>query len=438
MIHFWQRIVYILHDPVALLCMTAVLSTARGFRERKRSVTVLCFILSGVLASLNTFLLERLIAATDFDTGFLVFGCVSLLSILLLPQIVLRSQKRFSSALICLALNVGMEGLFSIIGYMLNEVDGYTYHFYETVFCSAGYVLVTFFLLYASKNKDLKIIRSTVELMPKWLYVVIILCSFSSFFSVMGREPELYDFELVLGCIRALSVFGILLFAGYFVFQVFALMAKQNQILLQLNTQQQNYERMLKSDEQLRKFRHDSKNHMLVVTSLLNAGRSEEAAKYLESLNDVSGMSARRFLTGNIVVDAILNHKVAIAENDGIELLFSGVIPEKGIEAADLCTVVGNIVDNAITATRSFPGKRYIHLRSTVRGGFWTLTASNPVEKAVPIRNNRIHTTKADARNHGIGLGNISMVAKRYRGHMLLSCSENEFTVDVTLMLTEQ
>ena len=438
MVHWWQGIIYLLHDLCALTCMTVVLATTRGFRERNRIVTVGCFVLSGALALLNSLTLDRVIAATDFDTGFLVFGCVSLLSILVLPQVILRSAKHFSSGLICLALNVGTEGLFSIIGYLLNGVDGYAYHFYETVFCMACYSLVTGFLLYASKNKDLKIIRSTVELMPKWLYAVIILCSFSSFFSIMGREPELYDFERYMGVIRALSVFGVILFAGYFVIRVFALMAQQNQILLQLNAQQQNYERMLHNDEQLRKFRHDSKNHMLVVTSLLNAGQTEEAAKYLEKLNDMSGMSERRFLTGNLAVDAILNHKYAVAKDCGVELLFSGTIPECGVESADLCTVIGNMVDNAITGAGAFPGKRYVQLRSAVRGGYLTLTARNPVAKKVAIRNNRVRTTKADAKNHGIGLSNVSAVAKQYHGHMLLACSDTEFTVDVTLMMNDR
>jgi hypothetical protein len=66
------------------------------------------------------------------------------------------------------------------------------------------------------------------------------ICSFSSFFSIRGNAPELYSFEAVSGVLHVLSVFGILLFAGYFVFRVFALMARQNQVLMQMNIQQQN------------------------------------------------------------------------------------------------------------------------------------------------------------------------------------------------------
>ena len=432
-----RHVIVILHDVLAMTCMTALLATARGMRERRRALTAAVYVLAAATALLNSMLFTKTLAETDYDTAVLIFGCISLVTVLVFPQIILRSSRRLSSALICLAVNVGMEGLFSVVGYLFGSTDPTVYLMYESVFCAAGYALVTLFLLLASKNRDLKIIRSTVELIPKWMYVIIILCSFYSYFSVMGREPGLYDFAFVSGVLRALAVLGVILFAGYFVFQVFSLMAKQNQVLWQLNTQQLNYERLLKSDEQLRQFRHDYKNHMLVVTSLLNAGLTEEAAKYLEQIKGDSGLAEKRFLTGNIAVDAILNNKVALAEEYGIEFSFSGPVPQTGIEAADLCTVVGNITDNAIESTRSYPGDRYIRIRSSVRNGYLTISETNPVAQKVLIKNNRIKTSKDDTANHGIGLKNVAAAAKKYNGGMALHCSDTEFTADVTMRLNE-
>ena len=437
MYQIWQYPVFVLHDLLALTCMTVTLSAVRGFYERKRSITVCVYALTTAAAAVNIACLPAVTAATDYDTGFLVYGGAALVAMLVFPQIILRTTKRLSSALICLALNTGMEGLFSVIGYMLRGVDHYSYHFYETLFCSLGYAAISAFFIYTSKNKDLKIIRSTVELIPKWLYVIIILCSFASFFTLMGEAPGVYNFETVMGIMQALAVFGVILFAGYFVVKVFALMAKQNQFLTQMNAQQQNYEQMLMSDEQLRQFRHDYKNHMIVVTSLLNAGLMDDAKEYLDKIKGDSGIAENRFRTGNIVVDAILNSKLDLAEAFGIELSFSGAAPEQGIEHADLCTVVGNTVDNAIEGAKRCTGKRYVNVRFTVRNGFLTITTENPVSEKVIIKNNRIKTTKSDTKNHGIGLKNVAATAKKYGGGMALSCSETEFTSDVTMRLQE-
>ena len=428
-----QYPVFVLHDLLAMTCMILTLSAARGAAERRRSLTVASYLIAAAVSGANIALLGLYVDSLGFDKGFLVYGAVSLIPILVLPQVVLRTSKRLVCALICLTVNIGMEGLFSVFGYVLDNPDGFRYHFLETIFCAAGYAAVAAFMYYCAKKNDLQAVRSTVELIPKWLYVVIIVCSFSSFFSVMGDDPELYSFEKASAILRALSVFGVILFVGWFVIKVFSLMAKQNRILAQMNAMQSNYESLMRSDEQIRRFRHDFKNHMIVVTSLLSAGRTDDAADYLKGVDSTFGVTARRFSTGNFAADAILAAKLPAAEEAGIELTFSGVIPDEGVESADICAVVGNLVDNALEATVRYTGKRYVRVKAAVRDGVLTISVVNPVAGPVEIKGNRIKTTKGA--NHGIGLKNVDDAVKKYGGTMLLSCDEKEFTADAAMKL---
>ncbi len=433
----WQWIFFVLHDLAALTCQTVVLSVARSFRERSRALTVGVYCFASALSVANVAALPVLESATDYDTAILIYGAVALLNVVLFPQIILRTKGVLFNALICLSINVGMEGLFSVFRFALQGMEPHEYLFYETVFCAVGYLLVTVFLLHVSKNKDLKIIRTTVELIPRWLYAVIIVCAFSSYFSVMGEDPTLYDFKRVAGILHVLSVFGILLFVSYFVIQVFLLIAKQNQILSEMNLIKLNYEQMVKSDDALRAFRHDYKNHMLIVTSLLNAGLTDEAMDYLEKVKVASGVAQQTFSTGNFVVNAILNNKNELAADCGVEMSFSGVVPAQGIENDDLCTVVGNLIDNAIDGAKRAAEKKYIRVKGAVRNGFFTLSVKNAVDGVVEIKNNKIKTTKTDTKRHGIGLKNVAAVAKKYHGAAVFSCDETEFTADVTLQLKE-
>ncbi len=434
----WQWIFFVLHDLAALTCQTVVLSVVRCFSERSRARTIGVYCFAAALSIANIAALPVLERAADYDTAVLAYGAVALLNIILFPQIILRTKGVFLNALICLSINVGMEGLFSVFRFALQDMEQHVYLFYETVFCTVGYLIVTIFLLRVSKNRDLKIIRNTVEVIPKWLYAVIIVCSFSSYFSVMGEDPTLYDFKRVAGILHVLSVLGILLFIGYFVIQVFSLIAKQNQILSEMDLIKLNYEQMVKSDDALRAFRHDYKNHMLIVTSLLNAGLTDEAMEYLEKVKVTSGVAAQTFSTGNFVVNAILNNKNELAADYGIEMTFTGVVPAQGIENDDLCTVVGNLIDNAIDGARRAPEKKYIRVKGAVRNGHFTVCVKNAVAEKVEIKNNRIKTTKADTRRHGIGLKNVAAVAKKYHGAAVYSCDEKEFTADVTLQIKEE
>ena len=434
----WQWIFFVLHDLAALTCHTVVLSVARSFQERRRAVTVGVYIAAAMLSVANIAVLPQLIAATDYETGTIVYGAVALLNVVFFPQVILRTKGVFFNALICLSINVGMEGLFSVFNFVLKDMERLTYLFYETVFCTLGYLLMIAFLLHVSKNKDFKIIRNTVDVIPKWLYVIILICSFSSYFSVMGEEPELYDFASVAGVLHVLSVFGILLFIGYFVIKVFSLIAKQNQILTEMNVIKLNYEQMVKSDEALRAFRHDYKNHMLIVTSLLNAGLTNEAMEYLEKVKVASGAAQQTFSTGNFVVNAILNNKNELAQELGIELSFRGIVPQTGIENDDLCTVVGNLIDNAIESARRVSENRYIRVKGAVRNDFFVFSVQNAVAEKAQIKNNKIKTTKSDPKRHGIGLKNVAAVAKKYHGAAVYSCDDTEFTADVTLHLKEE
>ena len=63
--------------------------------------------------------------------------------------------------------------------------------------------------------------------------------------------------------------------------------------------------------EQTRSFRHDIKNHLLVVHRLLKEGKPNEANEYLEKLEEVSDALSFQVQTGNVTVDALLGSKSA-------------------------------------------------------------------------------------------------------------------------------
>ena len=97
--------------------------------------------------------------------------------------------------------------------------------------------------------------------------------------------------------------------------------------------------------------------------------------------------------------------------------------------------MLANLLDNAIENTKRFEGNRYVNVAASVRNGYLALSLANPVNEKVTIKNNRIKTTKSDARNHGIGLRNVERTAEKYSGKLLLTCDEKEFCADVSMKL---
>jgi len=79
--------------------------------------------------------------------------------------------------------------------------------------------------------------------------------------------------------------------------------------------------------KQTKAFRHDIKNHLSVLSALLNNNKFEECKAYLQKLKTVSTMLSFPCQTGNSVVDILLGEKLKMAKADGIAVEVSLLLP---------------------------------------------------------------------------------------------------------------
>ena len=120
----------------------------------------------------------------------------------------------------------------------------------------------------------------------------------------------------------------------------------------------------------MRGWRHDYRNHIQVLKSYTDKGDLEAIAKYLDDLETDLYTVDTVIKTGNPMTDAILNSKIALAYDRGIKVEVDAQIPVLlSISAVDLCTVLGNLFDNAIEASGSLPeDKRVIRVYIDLKG----------------------------------------------------------------------
>lgn len=423
-----------LYDIVEVICLISVLTAVFGLKERRRIITifmsVIC-LLTSVGGALWTYF------GTFSEDSLLDPETMTMLLPPLFVFAILNTKGQFWKSLGAIALVISSsEALLGFIGFIFkNDARSAEWVVVDNTATIIGYSAITVAVLIANKMSNFSLIKNVYETVPKWLLPVWFILNFTLFFANFVKHDMKYDNQVPLNVFFSLSAICIFVCIIYFTYKIFLLTYQQTQILKQLDEQHENYERMLSSDRQLREFRHDYKNHMLVVTALLNAGKNDEASEYLETIKITSGVQKRQISTGNFVADAMLNNKNALAEELGIKMSFVGTIPEKGIASSDLCTVLGNLVDNAIENTKRLKGEKYIRIEATARERFFVLSIVNPVNERVVIKNNRIKTTKSDSKNHGIGLKNVGRIAEKYGGKFRLSCDDREFVADISIKL---
>ncbi|MGN1443565.1 MAG: sensor histidine kinase [Acutalibacteraceae bacterium] len=300
----------------------------------------------------------------------------------------------------------------------------------ECIINAIIFTLVCVLIEFTAKKSEINFLPKVFAEIPKWIYAVIMLFELTCYYKEFGISAAWYNVLYVI------SSAAVIICVLYLVFKIFYMAYQQNNILQQMAIQKDFGEKAVVGDKELRRFRHDYKNHMIVVNAFLESGNVKEAREYLESINDSINGIINKIKTGNFVSDAILNNKSVSAAKNGIKLLFSGVIPSSGIKNEDLCTILANLVDNAVEACEKLPSKdRTIEIESNVVNGYLILSITNPT---AGDDNRELRTTKKDKKNHGIGLKNIERTVKKYEGVISIEREHNTFTADIRMKLLKE
>ena len=105
----------------------------------------------------------------------------------------------------------------------------------------------------------------------------------------------------------------------------------------------ENYKSLHAAQQSYARTVHDFKHHVMTLRDIIAAGKSESAQDYMDSLLKTSYQQAAQCHSGNDIVDAIINSKLAEAQVKKIQFTYMANlhIPIK-IDPIDLCGVLTN------------------------------------------------------------------------------------------------
>ena len=186
--------------------------------------------------------------------------------------------------------------------------------------------------------------------------------------------------------------------------------------------------------EEIRRIRHDMKQSYTVLETLLSENRTEEAIDYIRSGRSAIAQTEVLVDVGNDFVNSILNSKLSTAKQLGIEVICSSVKDISGIEAVDLCTLLGNMLDNAIEAAQQCPPeKSLIEVKITSSEGKLVIQVTNSIKCSVLNENSELKSTKQNPSEHGFGVKSIRLIAQKYFGSAKYFEEDNTLSCRVIL-----
>jgi sensor histidine kinase YesM len=197
---------------------------------------------------------------------------------------------------------------------------------------------------------------------------------------------------------------------------------------------------MQESVAQVKSIRHDMKMHLATATGFIENDNVQEAEGYLKKLLGNISASEVYSDTGNIALDSIINFKLKNAVEDNVKLEISILAPPVlDVEAVDIVTILGNLLDNALDAVAKVEDKVIRLNVEHVKGNLF-IKVENTFDGELKYLSEKsgageMPATRKEGSEHGHGLANIRRSVEKYSGDLGIAHDGGVFSVSVLLYL---
>lgn len=201
---------------------------------------------------------------------------------------------------------------------------------------------------------------------------------------------------------------------------------------LRMLEQEKRFGIIQNSNEEIRKFKHDIKGHMVVLHNYIVQKDWEGATEYLNKIGVKLENDEAKSYTGIVVLDAVIDNYRREMVSKNIEFNWDGTcrLSENDIDLFDLCTIFENIFVNAIEACEKISSNRVVSISLQRINKKLCIIEKNTMDGNLILDKDGIPvTTKTDKKNHGLGIKNIRDVVAKHNGMIKFTSGNGWFEI---------
>ena len=182
-------------------------------------------------------------------------------------------------------------------------------------------------------------------------------------------------------------------------------------------------------------YAYENGQNILTMKNLYHEGDYTRLGEYIDEYYDSLPSPETKQYCQNSALNALLNFYAGKAKENGIRASFRIDIPRKiSVSDVDLCTIIGNILENAIAACMDLPEEeRMLSLSGLVQNHRLYIVATNTFNGIIRQWNGEYLSLRHSG--NGIGLNSVRASAEKYHGKAEFSHNEKEFHSNVLLVL---
>lgn len=313
-----------------------------------------------------------------------------------------------------------------------------TYRFIFSLIVKVADALV-FYVFYKMLNRIDKNIKSKFWVL--FAIVMFVFLSITTVFLQIYPDTEQNSASTVMYTVLTSLFFAMSVILIYFYTEISKSYQRDSKLFLlenNFNTLQEQIAVQQQNSEKTNKIRHDMKNHLTNIRSLIDSGEIAAAVTLLDNTaENVNNAKAEMIDTGNSFVDAILLSKTAVCREKNIDFSCS-VQPLENIkiDAVDLSSLLSNLLDNAMEAAAQTT-EPFVRLTIIKYNAYYTICVENSYKGKEFLKENMgsLISTKSDKALHGYGTQIISDIAQKYDGNYTWEAQENRFISTVIMII---
>ena len=314
----------------------------------------------------------------------------------------------------------------------------------ETVVASAAVTLLGCLFFLGAYEIWRRVVKKERGMKYPVLFIVVLipevmtLCVFYLYIYRPGEGRSFQQHILTMAIIFTTSALGVVLFHQS---EKDAMKVEMQEIRHLSELEQAHYQEIEKRREEMAKIRHDYNNQLASVRFLLRSGKIEESDQMLAALSERIESTREYPYCGIPIINAILSEKKLLCEEQGTRLTAEISLPDElSVNNLDLCSALGNLLDNAIRAcgkltNRTEDGETEnsritgnaaapeIRLSCGIRNGYLIVKTVNPSGNGPGVK------------PEGTGYGHkiLRDLAKRYQGDFFTEYKDGTFTAQLSL-----
>lgn len=209
--------------------------------------------------------------------------------------------------------------------------------------------------------------------------------------------------------------------------------AERKEQILRITVEQQTkeVETIRRSEEEIRRLRHDLNLFLNSLSSCIEQSDQETARKLIAGFSDRAEASAIKRYCGNHTLNYVLSDYAAQCREKEIPFHTSIELSDLPVDETLFSTILTNALDNALNAQEVLPpDRRIIRLLLKSSGGKTLLCIKNPCEKPPVFRDGLPVTFRS---GHGQGAVSIQYATEKLGGNCQFTMEEDCFVLRVVV-----